>query len=550
MSFMTESLLLEAQSLRLEGDLDAAIDTLRTVLSQRNSDIRKSEDQYVPKIVWQMRQMGSYQLALLLLQRSGRFLYSNHGEDDATIDRAEAENKHSKDKVEADELLWKLGYRMRLSRKAFGYPSCCCVHKNTSSDLPLKLIDDTIPPQLFDALQFAFRSGSKYWSEFYSKINTGNVSSLLKDAETKRPSRNQFVSHNIQLPTTPDSSGKSHSIPHSLQHANSLFEQIAIIIQHKLIHRFPILSRAKSVEVWCHQRPPDGSHQLHYDMDEIRLGERKKSHPIDESSDITNSLQPESKRPKIYKGLIQVNEESNREGAFCPMVSCVLTISVPNSPEACIICNETSKGSPTLVCNQSILNQSKKRPNSTSNRDGIGWLCYPKPNRLLAFDGSLLHGVVPGIPEPDCCPHSSNDDNINTSNDIDHDVIIKDIQSKRVTLMLGFWDDTVCTQSTSKIGPNMPFPRMPSDNPSDDWTGDFLPIKLRDNEFVSASDSNSNAFVEVKPLWTPIYQHHNNTFSEYTKELGGSAINFSGRFFLKSNDTNVIDNEILHPTGT
>jgi len=96
----------------------------------------------------------------------------------------------------------------------------------------------------------------------------------------------------------------------------------------------------------------------------------------------------------------------------------------------------------------------------------------------------------------------------------------------------------------------MPFPRMPSDNPSDDWTGDFLPIKLRDNEFVSASDSNSNAFVEVKPLWTPIYQYHNNTFSEYTKELGGSAINFSGRFFLKSNDTNVIDNEILHPTGT
>merc|ERR1712194_417711 len=87
MSLMTQSLLLQAQSLRLEGESDASIDLLRIVLSQCDADLRSvhhtddddnSDDcshpqrQHIMDTTRQINQMGSYQLALLLLQRSGR----------------------------------------------------------------------------------------------------------------------------------------------------------------------------------------------------------------------------------------------------------------------------------------------------------------------------------------------------------------------------------------------------------------------------------------------------------------------------------------------
>eukprot|EP00569_Conticribra_weissflogii_P014072 CAMPEP_0171414496 /NCGR_PEP_ID=MMETSP0880-20121228/37539_1 /TAXON_ID=67004 /ORGANISM="Thalassiosira weissflogii, Strain CCMP1336" /LENGTH=92 /DNA_ID=CAMNT_0011932471 /DNA_START=59 /DNA_END=334 /DNA_ORIENTATION=+ len=91
MSLMTQSLLLEAQCARLDGDVDAAIDLLRTVLSQCNHDLQPFSGGYIadggaprskkkstdPKkliTTSHMRRVAAYQLALLLLQRSGRRL--------------------------------------------------------------------------------------------------------------------------------------------------------------------------------------------------------------------------------------------------------------------------------------------------------------------------------------------------------------------------------------------------------------------------------------------------------------------------------------------
>lgn len=93
MSLMTENLLLHAQSLREEGDMDASIDLLRVVVTQCNTDALKvARQQAIERdrhrltdgnnsveggildggTIGQLRQMAAYQLALLLLQRSGR----------------------------------------------------------------------------------------------------------------------------------------------------------------------------------------------------------------------------------------------------------------------------------------------------------------------------------------------------------------------------------------------------------------------------------------------------------------------------------------------
>jgi len=46
-----------------------------------------------------------------------------------------------------------------------------------------------------------------------------------------------------------------------------------------------------------------------------------------------------------------------------------------------------------------------------------GWLVFPKANRLVVFDGTVLHGVLPGRGLPD------------------------DPSQRRTTFMIAFWKD-------------------------------------------------------------------------------------------------------------
>lgn len=67
-SLMSQSLLMEAQSLRAEGDLNGSIALLRVVISQCNADADRGR-LLANNELWRM---ASYQLAVLLLQNSGR----------------------------------------------------------------------------------------------------------------------------------------------------------------------------------------------------------------------------------------------------------------------------------------------------------------------------------------------------------------------------------------------------------------------------------------------------------------------------------------------
>ena len=530
MSLMTESLLLEAQSLRLEGDIDASIDLLKTVLSQCNSDLVPRQQNHTTRSTTnadkvhntgQLRQVAAYQLALLLLQRSGRMRVSE-------VDTGKGDEK------EADELLWRLGYRLRLSKTAFGYPLCSCQQKidtepsqgETLIRPPLTTIDNLFPPSIFQALQHAFRPDSRYWSEFYCKVNnetSQQVDGVGDDDISQQPKANQFASHNIPLPSYDASSG-SKSLLHHCQHSKSLLEQIAIFAQHQLKEQFPDLTNATSVEIWSHRRPPDGQHQLHYDMDEVLLFMQHKELEKGRNDEGSSEQARGTKRQKTGN---EGGKNACRDSVSFPIVSCVLTINVPSQSGSCSICGNSGNSAPTLICNQSITHRN-------GNKSNIGWLCYPHPNRILAFEGSLLHGVVPGIP----FAQSSN-----STSDDDHES-----SDQRITLMLGFWKDVCLTMPDenskgSPMGPNVPFDRLLKS--TNTWAEEFKPIVISEND-IDHIVTTSTATDVLDPLWVNVHNkitEGEKSFGEYAPS--GEAKQFSGRFFLKSLEPTYIDHDVL-----
>ena len=533
MSLMTENLLLQAQRLRLDGDIDTSIDLLRVVVKQCNSDLQKNEKRSTDDvngnssingeesnsiIVLQIRETAAYQLVLLLLQRSGRRCYSTSNDNADTILKNESDDgrcninditkkKSDDDETEADNILSMLGFRLRLSKVAFGYPICNCNqqqkrYNNTqptaSSPISAVAIDDILSLSIFNALQHAYRPESKYWSELYSKVNSTE----------KQKNTNQFASHNIPLP--PNNTNRSPS---------SILEQVAILVQQQLKDEFPDIINARSIEIWSHKRPLDGEHQLHYDMDEIRLWKHRKGS--------INRGENSAKRQKT-------NPKSN-DGISCPIVSCVLTVNIPRKQLGiCGVCGKTGHSNPTIICDQSILDRG-----SNSN---VGCLCYPYPNRLLAFEGSLLHGVIPGIPQESSTTldedKSSCSDDSYYMQDISKTRPVSDDYNQRVTLMLGFWKEVCLTDDSADIGPNVPF-----DSVSCSWKEEFDPVDMKESDFNHSGTKNSQLFNNIiDPLWINILPNDEKDFGKYTTADGAKQC---GRFFLETTDSRDIDNKVL-----
>ncbi|KAK9804385.1 hypothetical protein WJX72_010453 [[Myrmecia] bisecta] len=96
-------------------------------------------------------------------------------------------------------------------------------------------------------------------------------------------------------------------------------------------------------EWWVHVREADAPHQLHFDVDESRLRQGR-----------------------------------NKYQLCHPAVSSVVFLSCPET------------GGPTLVIDQIPQDDLGQR----------GWLVSPEVGKLLAFRGTLLHGVLPGPPSP------------------------------------------------------------------------------------------------------------------------------------------------------
>lgn len=179
-----------------------------------------------------------------------------------------------------------------------------------------------------------------------------------------------------------------------------------------LVEKFPELPETEYVEMWAHNRPHASGHQMHFDSD-----------------------------------------DEGRGGVRNPIISTILYITEENAI-SCI-------GGPSLITNQKV---------ESTHLATRGWLAHPKPERLVAFDGRYLHGVVPG-----------------------KGIGIKD--NRRVTLMFAFWKKLKVRRG---LGPASarPFPAGESHNKIPDWAKNLISP-------LEEPDSNGPSFeacIEASPI--------------------------------------------------
>jgi len=235
-------------------------------------------------------------------------------------------------------------------------------------------------------------------------------------------------------------------------------ERAVVALRSLVLESVPEVAECASAEVWAHARPRDGHHQLHWDLDERRL---RTTHT-----------------------------------AASPVASSVLYLS--------------ATGPPTLVVDHAW------RCRRPRNR---GWLCCPRSNRLLTFDGRLLHGVLPAI----ASRHGSE-------------------SVSRVTLMVGWWRPGVELSPSPAASPPSdddvlftPAPNIPFDPRRQPfWT----PPPGRSVEGSAAlhysdeTDANKAFFGPVAPVWRSV--DAGDLDDRACGAFACADVRFVGRFFLEA----------------
>jgi hypothetical protein len=147
-----------------------------------------------------------------------------------------------------------------------------------------------------------------------------------------------------------------HELNSAQGRPENIVEHAAAILLRLAPPSHPARLASTRFEWWAHCRPHCSGHTLHFDSDDA---------------------------------------DARRGVLTCPLLSAALYLS------------DESVGGPTLVTDQRYGGPLAAR----------GWLVMPKPNRACLFDGSRLHGVVPG-----CGPHKLAD------------------SARRITLLFAFWE--------------------------------------------------------------------------------------------------------------
>lgn len=216
------------------------------------------------------------------------------------------------------------------------------------------------------------------------------------------PKSSYWADHNYEI--EPPSPYFSYVLP--LWSANHDYGFLGDLIRQifelpQLRRKFPKLKNAKYVEMWLHNRPHPSGHQMHFDSD---------------------------------------NE--GRGGVRNPIISTIIYVTA-------------GSGGPSLVTNQRL---------GDDRLATHGWLSHPKEKRLVAFDGRVLHGVVPG----------------------------KGVkEGRRVTMMLAFWKDIKIRQG-SEPGAARPFPKQ-----AGDWLGK---LKKKPNAPGKRGSSGGGGIIESPPI--------------------------------------------------
>jgi hypothetical protein len=362
---------------------------------------------------------------------------------------------------DADDYLQYLGFKYKLSTSVFSTNNKNNIlrYKSHKKNDPVVAFDNVLPEEFLETLQAAFAPTSPFWIEHGYPTDS-------------------FFSYNIPLSElNMNNNKKSKSNKESSPLSSNIVKDLALYLKPLLLKTFPNkqIKDLKSVEFWVHQRDTESSqgHQLHFDLDEKKLKEKG----LNEST--VNSIHP------LLSSVLYLNGSAGNDD-----------IEVIDDLFA-----------PTLITDQTLL------PNSIASE---GWLCYPKPNRLLTFDGKLLHGVIPMpkqvMKETTAKPSS----NIN-------------IQQPRLTLMLGWWPEGVSTTKFSRnssnsnspnLGPNMKFPNSFKNNTK--WLK-FLQSHSKQNDIDKSILPSETAILHCPgPIWEVVKYKDIPEYGNINKKLSNN----------------------------
>jgi len=289
---------------------------------------------------------------------------------------------------EAKPMLEKLGYVCRLATCVLNYP----------------LQDDTTTGSSSISNNSSNRTDilCHAWDSFLSTCELQHLRDVFEDRNA-----DYWLQHDYRV--EPPSPYFSYVVPLTRSKVSDSNHKVSIddrfgclgdiilnLYQH-LLPLFPQLSSATMVEFWAHNRPHPTGHQFHFDSDNEGQG-------------------------RLIKN---------------PIMTAIFYLSGVGSSSDDVEDSAThfAAGGPSIVTNQTL----HSRHMATKAVMSIA----TSPGRLVAFDGKLLHGVIPGKGG-----HSG---------------------SRRVTLMLAFWKRIrIRPSETPGAARPYPFPTSAS-APTDRW---------------------------------------------------------------------------------
>jgi hypothetical protein len=371
-----------------------------------------------------------------------------------------------------------LGFTCRLATQVLDYPM---IQQPQTTDImstriippdaaaPCIMIDNFLSPAMFQFLRHVFDDPqASYWIDHQYQL------------EPPSP----YVSYIIPLADINMDPPPPSPPLHDINNHNNNYGGLGVLIHQlytcsQLRHRFPNLATARFVELWAHNRPHASGHQLHFDSDDEGRGGGGSSprHPI-----LSTILYLSDDHIIIMNDSIKNNHNNSREeedqdddrGGIIPNGCC---------------------GGPSLVTSQTL---------TECQLATHGWLCHPRPRRLVAFEGNVLHGVIPGKGSVVTMePIGSNEEEQERKSLAQ--------QPRRVTCMLAFWQDiTVRGDTTNTPGSARPFPvpasslQAQAQTQQPQWARDLcqaLPTNVEDDDPPLRND-------DAIRIATPIFIDH------------------------------------------
>lgn len=277
---------------------------------------------------------------------------------------------------EADQILSTLQYTCRLSDLVLNYPSEYVA--DSSMELQRNKKDN-------NANEFSATAPYRAYDHFVTDDEMQMFHTVFAD-----PNNDYWKSHNYSVePPSPYFSyliplRKDYLLQRSSNNNNNSAEEVndnssggifAFVqrLQNFLQSHFPV-KNASYCEMWAHNRYHATGHQFHFDSD----------------------------------------NEGCTEEIRNPICSCIVYLS------------DNRFGGPSIITNQRL----------TSNTLATkGWMCHPQLGRLVVFDGTVLHGVVPGkgvVSDCYCAQSETNDGTKSSEQRIN-------LIQRRVSVMFAFW---------------------------------------------------------------------------------------------------------------